>query len=133
MKRYRVLCTMLPNHTWLIIMQTRMPFSRRRTIRIQHRSQKHLQMDRKLISLHLTLILCNLELDLQMTLTFLASIMAYEHTELTGRSRYVSFLFDLDLYLDPMTLILKFDLNIVKMYLYAKNEVPSFTSSKVIP
>ena len=84
-------------------------------------------MDRKLISLHLTLILCNLELDLQMTLTFLASVMASKHTE---RSKYVSFSFDLELY--PMTLILKLDVDMVKMYMYTKNEVPSFTSSKVI-
>ena len=38
--------------------------------------------------------------------------------------------FDLDL--DPMTLILKLDLDMVKMYLYAENEVPSYSSSKVI-
>ena len=38
--------------------------------------------------------------------------------------------FDLDL--DPMTLILKLDLNMVKMYLYTENEVPSCSSSKVI-
>ena len=31
---------------------------------------------------------------------------------------------DLDLDLDPMTLILKLDLNMVKIYLHAKNEVP---------
>ena len=34
--------------------------------------------------------------------------------------------------LDPMTLILKFDLDMVKMYLYTENEVPGFSSSKVI-
>ena len=38
--------------------------------------------------------------------------------------------FDLDL--APMTLILKLDLDIVKMYLHTKNEVPSYCSSKVI-
>ena len=31
-----------------------------------------------------------------------------------------------------MTLTLKLDLNIVKIYLYSENEVPSFSSSKVI-
>ena len=31
-----------------------------------------------------------------------------------------------------MTLIFKLDLNIVKLYLYTKNEVPSYSSSKVI-
>ena len=34
--------------------------------------------------------------------------------------------------LDPMTLVLKFDLDMVKMYLHTKNEVPSYSSSKVI-
>ena len=38
--------------------------------------------------------------------------------------------FDLDL--DPMTLILKFDLDMVKMFLYTKYEVTSYSSSKVI-
>ena len=31
-----------------------------------------------------------------------------------------------------MTLIRKLDLDMVKMYLYAKNEIPSYGSSKVI-
>ena len=38
--------------------------------------------------------------------------------------------FDFDL--DPMTLILKLDLDMVKMYPYTKNEIPSYSSSKVI-
>ena len=38
--------------------------------------------------------------------------------------------FDLDF--DPMTLILKLDLDMVKMYLYTEDEVPSYSSSKVI-
>ena len=38
--------------------------------------------------------------------------------------------FDLDL--DPMTLILKLDQDMVKMYLYAEDEVPSYSSSKII-
>ena len=42
--------------------------------------------------------------------------------------KYVSFPFDLD----PMTLILKFDLNMVKKYLCAENEVPIYSGSKVI-
>ena len=37
--------------------------------------------------------------------------------------------FDLDL--DAMTLVLKFDLDMVKMYLHTKNEVSSYSSSKV--
>ena len=40
------------------------------------------------------------------------------------------YLFDLDL--DPMTLVLKLDLDMVKMYLYTKNEVPIYSGSKVI-
>ena len=39
-------------------------------------------------------------------------------------------LFDLDL--DPMTLVLKLDLDIRKMYVCTENEVPIFNSSKVI-
>ena len=38
--------------------------------------------------------------------------------------------FDLDL--DPMTLVLKLDLDIVKIYLHTKNEVLSYNGSKVI-
>ena len=38
--------------------------------------------------------------------------------------------FDLDL--DPVTLVLKRDLDIVKMYVCSKNEVPTVSSSKVI-
>ena len=34
--------------------------------------------------------------------------------------------------LDPMTLILNLYLDMLKMYLCTKNEVPSFSSSKVI-
>ena len=37
-----------------------------------------------------------------------------------------------DLDLDPMTLILKLDLDIIKMYLHTKNEVSSSRHSKVI-
>ena len=31
-----------------------------------------------------------------------------------------------------MTLVLKLDLDIIKMYVYTKNEVPTFSDSKVI-
>ena len=37
--------------------------------------------------------------------------------------------FDLDL--DTMTLVLKHNLDIVKMYVYTKNEAPTFNGSKV--
>ena len=33
--------------------------------------------------------------------------------------------------LEPMTMILKFDLDIIKIYLCTENEVPSFSSLKV--
>ena len=39
---------------------------------------------------------------------------------------------DLDLDLDPMILILKFDLDMVKMYHHTKNEVSMCTPPKVI-
>ena len=35
-------------------------------------------------------------------------------------------------YLDPMTMILKFNKHMVKIYLHTENEVPSHSSSKVI-
>ena len=38
--------------------------------------------------------------------------------------------FDCDL--DPTTLVLKFTLDIVKMYVFTENEVPSFNSSNVM-
>ena len=38
------------------------------------------------------------------------------------------YLFDID----PMTLVLKCELDMVKVYMYTKSEVPSFSSSKVI-
>ena len=40
------------------------------------------------------------------------------------------YLFDLDFV--PMTLVLKPDLDIVKMYVYLKNKVSRFSSSKFI-
>ena len=55
------------------ICNTRMPLSQRHSIHVKHRSQKYLQINRKLISFHLSLILCNLDLDIAMNLTFLVS------------------------------------------------------------
>ena len=40
--------------------------------------------------------------------------------------------FSYDLDLDPMTLILKLDLDIIKMYWHTKNEVSMLRGSKVI-
>ena len=37
-----------------------------------------------------------------------------------------------DLEIDQMTLVFKRDLDMVKMYQHTKNEVPSYSSSKVI-
>ena len=66
----------------------------------------------------------NLDFDLEMTLTFKVRLMKYKHTEVN-----VSILkFGLDL--NPMTLILKLDPDMVKMYLCTENENPS--SLKVI-
>ena len=42
--------------------------------------------------------------------------------------KFYSFALDLD----PMTLVLKLDLDIVKMYVYSENEVPSFGSSNIV-
>ena len=42
---------------------------------------------------------------------------------------FVSFDFDHD----PMTLVVKFDIDIVKMDLSTENEVPSFSGSKLLP
>ena len=41
-------------------------------------------------------------------------------------------IFKIDLEINLMTLILKLDLEMVKMYLYSENEIPSYSSSKVI-
>ena len=65
-----------------------------------------------------------------MTLTYLVSFSGMQAYTSNRKVKYVSFLFDLDL--NPMTLILKPDLDMIKMYLYTKNDVPSFSSSKVI-
>ena len=42
------------------------------------------------------------------------------------------YFFSYDLNLDPMTLILKLDLDMVKIYMHTKNEVSMWRSSKVI-
>ena len=52
--------------------------------------------------------------------------MENNHAEVKFRQKYVSFSFDLD----PMALILKLNLDMVKMSLYTKNEVRSYSSSK---
>ena len=57
-------------------------------------------------------------------------LVEYKHVQLKDRENMMFYSFDLDL--DPMTLVLKLDLDMVKMYLYTKNELPSYSSSKVI-
>ena len=65
-----------------------------------------------------------------MTLTFKLVLVEYKHTQVKIRENMMFYSFDLDL--DPMTLILKLDLDMVKMCLHTKNEVPSYSGSKVI-
>ena len=56
--------------------------------------------------------------------------MEYKYVQLKDRENIMFYSFDLDL--DPMTLVLKLDLDMVKMYLHTNNEVPSYSGSKVI-
>ena len=64
-----------------------------------------------------------------MTLTFKHVLVEYKHIHVKIRENMMFYSFDLDLHL--MTLILKLDLDIVKMYLHTINEVPSYSGSKV--
>ena len=43
----------------------------------------------------------------------------YKHVQLKDRENMMFYSFDLDI--DPMTLVLKLDLDMVKMYLHTKN------------
>ena len=61
-----------------------------------------------------------------MTLTFKQVLVEYKHIQLTVRENMMFYSFDLDL--KPMTLVLTLDLDMVKMYLHTKNEVPSNSS-----
>ena len=65
-----------------------------------------------------------------MTLTFKHVLVENKHIHVKVRENMMFYSFDL--YLDPMTLILKLDLDMVKMYLHTKYEVPSYSGSKVI-
>ena len=65
-----------------------------------------------------------------MTLTLL---MTFGHMQRINKLKYVKLsFFSYDLDLDPMTLILKFDLDMVKMDLHTKNKVSMSRGSKVI-
>ena len=96
-----------------------MSSGQRHTIFVTCRLKKHLQIDRKLISFHSTLVLCNFDLDLQITLTFLVSFSGIQAYRSNREVKNMSVLFDLDFNL--MTLILKLDLDMIKMYLYTEN------------
>ena len=63
-----------------------------------------------------------------MTLTFKHVLVKYKHIQVKVRENMMFYSFDLE----PMTLIFKLDLDMVKMYLHAENEVPSYSGSKVI-
>ena len=69
------------------------------------------------------------DLDLQMTLTFKHVLVEYKHIQLKVREN-MFYSFDIDL--DSVTLVLKPDLDMIKMYLQTNNEVPSYSSSNVI-
>ena len=70
------------------------------------------------------------DLDLWVALTFKQVLMEYQCTE--EKIKYNIIFHSFDLSIDPVTLILKFDLNIIKIYLCTKNGVPSYGGSKVI-
>ena len=92
-----------------------MPFSRRCTICVTNRLQKYLQWTKIF------------DLDLQVTLTFMYVLVEYKHIQFKVRKNmFYSF------NLDPMTLVLKLDLDLVKMYLHTKNVVASYSGSKVM-
>ena len=55
----------------------------------------------------------------------------FGHFYLNYLSPLRGYFFSYDLDLDPMTLILKLDLDMVKMYLHTKNEVSMSSGSKV--
>ena len=65
-----------------------------------------------------------------MTSAFKACLVEYKHVQLKDGENMMFYSFDLDI--DPMTLVLKLDLDMVTMYLHTKNEVPSYSGSKVI-
>ena len=65
-----------------------------------------------------------------MTFTFKQVLVEYKYIQLKFRENMMVYSFDLDF--DPMTLLLKHDLHMVKMYLHTKNEVSSYNSSEVM-
>ena len=75
---------------------------------------------------------CTVDLDFYITLTLtfkqpcFSGIQAY-----TGKVMGNMMFYSFDLHLDPMTLILKPNLDTVKMYLHTKNEVPSYSTATI--
>ena len=72
--------------------------------------------------IYLTLTLS--DLDLPMTDLLKQVLVKYKHTEVKVREN-ISFFFNI-------TLILKLDLRMARMYLYAENGLPSYSISKAI-
>ena len=81
--------------------------------------------DRNPNTYNLILKRCQNDLDLEMTLTF-DHIKTMQQKNLGFNSQNDQF------YLDPVTLVLKLELDMVKMYHHTKNEVSMSRHSKVI-
>ena len=94
-----------------------MPFSRRHTIRVIQISQKHLQQT--------IYNFFTFDHDLHMTSTFAIKHVLVEYME-------DMMFYSIEPDLDPMTLILKLNLDMVKMCLLMKNEILNYSGSKVI-
>ena len=56
--------------------------------------------------------------------------MTFKHVLVEYKVKENMMFYSLDL--DPMTMVLKLDLDMVKMYLHTKTEVPCYSSSKFI-
>ena len=56
--------------------------------------------------------------------------MGFKHIQAKVRKNMTFYSFDLEL--EPMTLILIHDLDMVRIYLHTKNEVPSYSGSEVV-
>ena len=69
------------------------------------------------------------DINLQTTLTFEQFLVKNNHVVKLCELGNYSF----DLHLDPMTLVFKLDLDIVKLYVCTENKVLDFSASKVIP
>ena len=68
-----------------------------------------------------------IQLVTQMTLNFKACLSGIQTHKSKGWANYDTLFLDLE----PMTLLLKFDLDMAKVHLCSENEAPSFSSSNV--